>query len=433
MRPDDHLGVLMFSGTGTMGRGRYANGQWEVSSAGRAKDAAVRMVSLHEIMHAELNDCTAWGSLFHAYAALVQHGPVPDVYREVSLGVIEACRRTHEAFATYTGAFLADRAIGRTLLTGRPEYLAYYADACQLAGPLPRGSQLEWYLVVSAVRACMQSRGLPEALCIGLDRFRLADLRERDLPDARLRMLVDEHQDLADGIAQDIVAGPYAFLVARSAGTLRSQHAIADEFNLLPAGDDVPVVAIRTPGGTPEAPALRLWQVTGPRELLALKHRVGGMGIVSSVSMSLLADTSWEERWMEPLLECGPVTILMDLNPFAHFEHWASQGARLRYTSIEAGSSTESWIGFACICRDSPDVEFGYERATFLTVCSDTLADALTSVLRKRWPHMAHEDADAVGDRIDLIQVALTHLITEETYFTFTSVPRVRHNKGNTK
>jgi len=81
-RPDDHLGVLMFaSGTETAGSGRYAGGQWETSTKGRATDAAVRMVTLHEIMHAELNDSTAWGSLFHAYATLVQHAADAGAYR----------------------------------------------------------------------------------------------------------------------------------------------------------------------------------------------------------------------------------------------------------------------------------------------------------------------------------------------------------------
>ena len=101
--------------------------------------------------------------------------------------------------------------------------------------------------------------------------------------------------------------------------------------------------------------------------------------------MSLLADTEWEGRWLESLLECGPVTILMDLNPFTHFEHWASLGLQVQYGTVEAGSDTESRIGFACICR-SPAAELSYERATFLTVCSDMQADALTVVLQRRWP-----------------------------------------------
>ena len=135
--------------------------------------------------------------------------------------------------------------------------------------------------------------------------------------------------------------------------------------------------------------------------------------------MSLLADTEWEGRWLEPLLECGPVTVLMDLNPFTHFEHWASLGLRVQYATVEAGSDTESRIGFACICRN-PAAELSYERATFLTVCSDMQADALTMVLQDRWAQMAHEDPDAIRGRLNAVRIALTHLIIEETYFTFT-------------
>ena len=71
---------------------------------------------------------------------------------------------------------------------------------------MPRGSQLVWYAVINAVRACMQSRGLPEALQIGLDQFRLADLRARDLPDMRLDMLLEEAEDLGRGISDEIAA-----------------------------------------------------------------------------------------------------------------------------------------------------------------------------------------------------------------------------------
>jgi hypothetical protein len=537
---------------GARGRGRYAGGQWEVSAGGRATDAAVRMVTLHEIMHAELNDCTAWGSLFHAYGALVRYAPDPEAFREVSLRIIEACRRAHEVFATYGGVFLADRAAGRSLLTGRPDYLGHYTDACQLAAGIPDGSQLQWYAVISGIRACMQTWGLPTALHTGLDRFRLADLRARDLPDIRLRMLIEEGLALTLGIADEIAAeltqadrdaalhwltcppgdaaddvdeevqdraaataermcfdraaaalerrgarvlaynghqaytsetvaavhqlapaarstfsaaaadaaevntamqdfgletlrvrdrplparvlllsdiprrhrqrtlrlkdqaGGYTFLVARSAGTLRSQHAITDDLRPLPAADEAPVVAIRTAAES----ALRLWQVARPRELAALRRQIGGIGIVSSVSMSLLADTGWEGRWLEPLLNCGPVTILMDLDPFVHFEHWAALGLTVRYGSVEATSADESWIAFACICRD-PAAPFSYERATFLTVCSDMQADALAMVLQSRWPRMAHEDPDAIRERLDTIRIALSHLVTEETRFTF--------------
>ena len=71
-------------------------------------------------------------------------------------------------------------------------------------GGVPRGSQLEWYVVIRAIRACMQSHGLPEALRTGPDRFRLADLRARDLPDVRLDMLIEGGEELGRSISRDI-------------------------------------------------------------------------------------------------------------------------------------------------------------------------------------------------------------------------------------
>jgi hypothetical protein len=161
--------------------------------------------------------------------------------------------------------------------------------------------------------------------------------------------------------------------------------------------------------------------VGSPRELNAVRRRVGGLGVVSSVSMSLLADPNWERRWLAPLLRSGPVTILMDLNPFDHFAHWAGIGLQVRYCCLEAGAGSESRIGFACVCRD-PAGQLGYEQAVFLTVCTDPQADALTVVLQKRWPQLAQEDQDVARDRLPLLSVVLSHLIAEETYFSFAGV-----------
>lgn len=120
--------------------------------------------------------------------------------------MIRACRRTHEVFATYIGVFLTDPAAGLSLLAGRREYLAYYDDSCLLAAGITDATQLQWYAVISAIRACMQSQGLPEALSIGLDRFQLSSLRARDLPDARRDMLIEEGAAVTEGLADDIVA-----------------------------------------------------------------------------------------------------------------------------------------------------------------------------------------------------------------------------------
>jgi hypothetical protein len=120
-------------------------------------------------MHAALNDTTAWGSLFKAYSALLRYTTEPEPYRGVCRSLVEACRHTHEVFATYTGVYLADRAAGQSLLAAHRNYLTYHSDACELAKGMPPGSQLEWYAVISAARACMQSEGLLMALRVGLD------------------------------------------------------------------------------------------------------------------------------------------------------------------------------------------------------------------------------------------------------------------------
>jgi hypothetical protein len=147
-------------------------------------------------MHAALNDTTAWGSLFKAYSALLRYTTEPEPYRGVCRSLVEACRHTHEVFATYTGVYLADRAAGQSLLAAHRNYLTYHSDACELAKGMPPGSQLEWYAVISAARACMQSEGLLMALRVGLDQFRLADIRARDQPDARLALLLGDSDRL---------------------------------------------------------------------------------------------------------------------------------------------------------------------------------------------------------------------------------------------
>jgi hypothetical protein len=49
---------------------------------------------------------------------------------------------------------IADRAAGQSLLAAHRNYLTYHSDACELAKGMPPGSQLEWYAVISAARAC---------------------------------------------------------------------------------------------------------------------------------------------------------------------------------------------------------------------------------------------------------------------------------------
>jgi hypothetical protein len=110
--------------------------------------------------------------------------------------------------------------------------------------------------------------------------------------------------------------------------------------------------------------------------------------------------------------------LVIDLNPFAHFEHWAGLGLRIKYTTIETRSGTGSKMAFACACS-KPGTAFRYDSITFLAVCSDVQADSIVFTLRRRWPELAQKDPEVYHQRSAVLGITLNHLLNEETFFTF--------------
>lgn len=110
----------------------------------------------------------------------------------------------------------------------------------------------------------------------------------------------------------------------------------------------------------------------------------------------------------------------MDLNPFVHFDAWASLGLRVRYATLEAQSETGSKIGFVCACS-KPGGRLRYDSSVFLAVCSDVQADALVFVLKQRWRDLAQHDPDVIAQNLDVLRVTLSHLflLAEGTFFAF--------------
>lgn len=537
---DDHVAALMFDGTASSGR--YVAPGWQVSAVQSAQEPVARMVTLHESMHAALNESTAWGGLFMAFAELVRHNPI---YRDMCMAWVDACRKTHEMFATYTGVFLADAAAGTGLLSAYPDYLGHHATAIATARGLPDGSLVQWYAVLNVARVCMQGDVLDTALRIGLPELRMRDMRSANQPDHRLRLLLeaataglwddlvsrigvrcadlpgwdraarvlvatphvvteDEYDDavsavlatasqmcteiaadalVARGIAaleydghrawndqlvghiHDIVpdspitavgegtlseqmsrtfAGerlvlrdrpltatiqPFTsvprrerrsrvtdwsapFVVARMAGALREQYGP----DLLPdVADTTPVVAAERSARPNEPEQVRLWSLKRPRELRPLRE------LVANISMHVLAEPGWEDRWLPALRRAGRVTLLLDAEPFIHFDHWLSLGLSVRFASVRLGGSDQEWAGFVCEC-DDPSLA----RVPFVTVCSHVTRDFLINFLRTKPAGFAQEDTSIVTDRPHLFQVVFAHLLDEQTFFTFDRLPLAR-------
>jgi len=136
------------------GEGSYNSfDQWSTSLRGDAGSAGARLVTVHEALHAALNDTTAFGVLMAACAVLAQ---VAGGQHEPALKrLVGQCRGVHEAFATFQSLWLVV-AGDMSYLSSYPRYLRWYQDASDLV-PLPDHMRRKEMMLEAAARVCMQS------------------------------------------------------------------------------------------------------------------------------------------------------------------------------------------------------------------------------------------------------------------------------------
>jgi hypothetical protein len=144
--------ALLHSESGA-GAGAYNSfDRWSTSLRGDAGSEGAKLVTVHEALHAALNDTTAFGVLLAACAALEQAGGgAPE---GVLKRLVGQCRGVHEAFATFESLWLvADGDV--SYLSGYPRYQRWYKDASDLV-PLPDHMRRKEMMLEAAARACMQ-------------------------------------------------------------------------------------------------------------------------------------------------------------------------------------------------------------------------------------------------------------------------------------
>ena len=136
------------------GQGSYNSfDRWSTSLRGNAGSAGARLVTVHEALHAALNDTTAFGVLMAACAVL---GQSAGGQHELTLkALVGQCRGVHEAFATYQSLWLVV-AGDMSCLSGYPQYLRWYKDASDLI-PLPDHTRRKEMMLEAAARVCMQA------------------------------------------------------------------------------------------------------------------------------------------------------------------------------------------------------------------------------------------------------------------------------------
>jgi hypothetical protein len=178
----DHLARLCLDGTASTGF--YTPHGFDVTLYG-ADLPVDHMVYMHEVQHCALNDETAWGTALHVYARM----PGADA---TFTALLDACRLTHETFATYSSVRLAAARHGDIgeILTAYSAYRVPHADAERLVSGVT-GANRRLLALSAAARVCMQGPIIDAILHAGPRSFALADLRERDRPDTRWAWFLD--------------------------------------------------------------------------------------------------------------------------------------------------------------------------------------------------------------------------------------------------
>jgi hypothetical protein len=179
---------LLLAGDDALPSGMYRPSEWRVVVPVGLSDEQRRLPSVHESMHAALTDSTSFGTALHVFAWLGRFASDGERYLTVLDALVDSCRHVQEYFATYASVDTLRHGISvEDLLAGYPEYAEYYRLAGRLT-TLP-GLRLPYHGVKTVARVCMQSRVLDTVQAQGLTGFRIADIRDADRPDRRLREL----------------------------------------------------------------------------------------------------------------------------------------------------------------------------------------------------------------------------------------------------
>jgi hypothetical protein len=145
------------------------------------------MASMHESMHDRLQHTTIWGCTISLLFA-VADSTGDEQARFTAMGMLAACRNTHEQFATWVSMVTA-RMRPEELRSQYPLYFRY-ADRAERAVASVPGIYLQLHAAQAVARACMQPAGL--AALIGGDgagSLRLPQMDRSMRPDYRLATL----------------------------------------------------------------------------------------------------------------------------------------------------------------------------------------------------------------------------------------------------
>jgi hypothetical protein len=193
-RKDDIEAILSYDGRGPAGV--YNQLTWQVVSSNDTTHIMDQMVSVHEFMHNELNNTTAYGFLLQVYAYLAKENtPLQDHYTNVLEELVESCRTAHEVYATWMSISLLSENMNDQLhlqlLDDNEEYMDYYMCADAIVKSVP-DNYLRRHIVTAIISICFQSKPITDAVLANIEAFDPDIFNINEFPNQRLSILAKE-------------------------------------------------------------------------------------------------------------------------------------------------------------------------------------------------------------------------------------------------
>ncbi|WP_157129223.1 hypothetical protein [Nocardia amamiensis] len=162
-------------------------------------------VSLHELLHHELQWSTGWG-ISSAMAGLLAESGLDRLGRIVR-EMHESCRTVHETFATTISSGVVGIAVGRRMLAGNVEYTRYLDDGLRLGGQPAWPWQFRESAAQMLLRTTMQPAAVTAIAERGFRRLRVEDVCIPEArPDERLRRIRDIAPHWWNGVFAELSA-----------------------------------------------------------------------------------------------------------------------------------------------------------------------------------------------------------------------------------
>jgi hypothetical protein len=159
---------------------------WEVEVGSDAGGAVTAMASMHESMHDRLQQTTIWGCTISLLFAMAESSGDARA-QSTAMGMLAACRDTHEQFATWV-AMVTARMRPEELQPQYPRYFRYASRMERNVASIP-GIYLRLHAAQAVARACMQPSALAALISDGVSSLTLPELDRSMRPDYRLAIL----------------------------------------------------------------------------------------------------------------------------------------------------------------------------------------------------------------------------------------------------